>query len=81
LLVLERELLDILNSRAALISGKTLMRWVRVMSKIFAEVNTKLLSLLLKYFPGFGLPPASLTADRTANLDLTLSLGGFLRKF
>lgn len=46
------ELVDILNSRPGLVSGKTVRRWVNALAKTFAEVHTKLLSLLLKYFPG-----------------------------
>jgi len=74
------ELVYILNSRPGLVSGKTVRRWVKALAKTFEEVNTKLLSLLLKYFPGLTLPPSVLTCDRNSNLSVGMSLGRFLRQ-
>jgi len=74
------ELVDILNSRPGLVSAKTVKRWVKALSNTFEKVNTKLLSLLLKYFPGLTLPPSVLTKDRRANLSIGMSLGRFLRR-
>ena len=74
------ELVDNLNSRPGLVSGKTVRRWVNALAKTFAEVHTKLLSLLLKYFPGLNIPPEGLTGDRKTNLSVGMSLGRFLRQ-
>jgi len=74
------ELVDILNSRHGLVSAKTVKRWVKTLSNTFEEVNTKLLALLLKYFPGLTVPPSVLTNDRRVNLSVGMSLGRFLRQ-
>lgn len=74
------EVVDILNSRPGLVSGKTVRRWVKALANTFQEVNTKLLSLLLKYFPGLTIPPEVLTGDRKTNLSVGMSLGRFLRQ-